>query len=465
LKAIYDRFGALGDGLAAIREQYKLPAAFPAAAEAEAKAAAARTSSDHADRTALPFVTLDPLSATDLDQAFAIETSGPDLLLYYAIADVGWFVAPGGAIDQEAWLRGVTIYLPDGKVSLYPNGLGEGAASLLPDGARPSILYTVRIDPEGNSRLDSVERAMISSRAKLGYATVKDSDLPPGFADLSRRIEAAETRRGAARIDPPQQQVVALPGGGYALDFRPMSAIEQANAALSLAANLAIADTLMAAKTGLFRVMAEPGKRAISRLRHTAKALGLDWPGNMKLEEREKSLDPNDKRDAAFMLAIRRAGSGARYAPFVEGERPWHAAMAATYAHGTAPLRRLADRYVNEAALAVANGRPVPDWVSQAFALLPDVMNRAESRAAQVDGAVIELAEAVTLEGRVGDRFEGRVVDIDERGAKVQLCTEVVVTRLPVDGLDLGQEVTLELVEDVPARRLVRFELASAQTT
>lgn len=459
MKAIYDRFGALRDGLAAIREQYKLPAGFLAAAEDEAVAAAVRVPTWHVDRTTVPFVTLDPLSATDLDQAFAIESSGADLLLHYAIADVGWFVAPGGAIDQEAWLRGVTVYLPDGKVSLYPPRLSEGAASLLPDGPRPAILYTVRVDPDGNARLDGVERAMIASRAKLGYATVKDSDLPPGFADLSRRIEAAENRRGAARIDPPQQQVIPLPGGGYALDFRPMSAIEQANAALSLAANLAIADMLMAAKTGLFRVMAEPGKRAISRLRHTAKALGLDWPSNMKLEEREKSLDPNDKRDAAFMFAIRRAGSGARYAPFATDERPWHAAMAATYAHGTAPLRRLADRYVNEAALAVANGRPVPDWVAEAFAILPDVMNRAESRAAQVDGAVIELAEAVALECRVGDRFEGRVVDIDERGAKVQLCTEVVVTRLPVDGLDLGQQVMLQLVEDIPARRLIRFEL------
>ncbi len=460
MKAIYDRFGALQGGLAAIREQYKLPVEFPAAAEAEAQAAMSRPITEHADRTALPFVTLDPLSATDLDQAFAIQASGADLLLYYAIADVAWFVAPGGAIDEEAWLRGVTVYLPDGKVSLYPQGLGEGAASLLPDGPRPSILFTVRIDPDGNSRLDAVERAVISSRAKLGYATVKDSDLPPGFADLSRRIDAAEIRRGAVRVDPPQQQVNALPGGGYALDFRPMSAIEQANAALSLAANLAIADTLFAASTGLFRVMAEPGQRAISRLRHTAKALGLDWPSNVKLEEREQSLDPNDKRDAAFMLAVRRAGSGARYAPFAEGQRPWHAAMAATYAHGTAPLRRLADRYVNEATLAVANGRPVPDWVTAAFARLPDVMNRAESRAAQVDGAVIELAEAVTLEGRIGERFEGRVVDIDERGAKVQLCKEVVVTRLPVDGLDLGQAVTLELVEDDPGRRLMRFALA-----
>jgi len=460
LKPIYDRFGALTDGLELIRVQFKLPAGFPADVEAEAKAAASRALDGYADRTAMPFVTLDPTSATDLDQAFAIEAGGADVLLHYAIADIGAFAAPGGAIDREAWTRGVTVYLPGAKVSLYPPLLSEGAASLLPDGSRPSILFTVRVDPSGTPTLDRVERALIRSRAKLSYASVRESDLSPLFFDLARRVQAAEAARGAARVDPPQQEVVALPGGGYGLDFRPMPVIEQANASLSLAANLAVADALQEAGTGLFRVMDEPGRRAVSRLRHTAKALGVDWPTNQSLEQREQSLDPNDRKDAAFMLAIRRAGSGARYAGVEEGARPWHSAMAATYVHATAPLRRLADRYVTEAALAIANGRPVPDWVEAAFPKLPDVMNRAESRAAQVEGAVVELAETVALECRVGESFEGRVVDIDDRGAKVQLCTEAVITRLAVDGLDLGQRVDLRLTEADPARRIARFELA-----
>ena len=67
------------------------------------------------------------------------------------------------------------------------------------------------------------------------------------------------------------------------------------------------------------------------------------------------------------MLAIRRAGQGASYVPYREGVVPWHSAMAATYAHATAPLRRLADRYVVMATLAIANGRAVPDTVSAAF--------------------------------------------------------------------------------------------------
>ena len=460
MKSLHDRARALSQGLAEIREQFQLPAAFPPEVEAAADTAARQPMDGHVDRTETAFVTLDPLSSTDLDQAFAIEQAGNDLILHYAIADVGAFVSPGDPVDGEAWRRGETIYLPDGKISLYPKALSEGAASLLPGADKPSILFHVRVAADGSASLDGAERALIRSRAKLGYATVRREDLPPGFNEFARRVQAAEQARGGARVDPPQQQVIEREDGTFMLGFRPMSPIEQANAAMSLAANLAIAEALYRAGTGLFRTMLEPGQRAVKRLRQTAKALGVEWASNQSLKDREKTLDPNDRKQAAFMLAIRRAGRGAAYVPFVAGEKPWHSAMAATYAHGTAPLRRLADRYVTEAALAVANDRPVPDWVAQAFAGLPAVMNRAEARSAQIDSAVVELAEAVALQDRTGQLFEGRVTDIDDRGARIQLCKEAVVTRIPVDGLEFGQPVNLRLIEAQPSLRLSRFEIA-----
>ena len=459
MKPIKDWTGALDAGLEAIRNQFKLPAAFPPEVEAAASAAAARPLDDHVDRTALPFVTLDPVSSVDLDQAFAIERSGGDIVLHYAIADVGWFVAHGDLLDREAWARGVTIYLPDDKVRLYPAALSEGAASLLADGERPAVIFTVRVGGDGEVALDAVERARIRSRAKLGYATVQPSDLPDGFAELAERIAAAELRRGAARTDPPQQELRAV-DGGYVLDFRPMSAIERCNAAMSLAANLAIANCLHQNGTGLFRTMAEPDKRAVKRLRHSATAFGIDWPAAVSLEERERTLDPGDPTHAAFMLAIRRAGRDAGYAPFRAGETAWHSAVAATYVHATAPLRRLGDRYVVEAALAVANGRAVLPDIAGAFVPLAEVMKKADSRSSQIDSAVIELAEAVTLKDKLGTRFEGRVTDLDRRGARIQLCTLPVVTRLAEDGLELGEQVFLTLTEADPVRRLTRFERA-----
>lgn len=461
MKTIFDPGDALTEGLAAIRIQFQIPLSFPDDVLAAADAAARRIPAEHADRSDWPFVTLDPASSTDLDQAFVIERSGTDLLLHYAIADVAWFVDDGGPIDREAWRRGETQYLPDGKAGLYPPVLGEAAASLLPDVTRPAVIFTTRVTPDGEVHLDGAERAVIRSRAKLAYDSVRDADLPPDFIELARRIEAAEDRRGAARVDPPEQEVSRDANGRFQLLFRPMLPSETHNAALSLAANLAIADTLLAHRTGLFRVMAPPDQRAVDRLRHTAKAFGLVWPGNATLTQFEKMLDPRDTRQAAFMMAIRRAGNGASYAPYHDGVVPWHAAMSATYSHATAPLRRLADRYVIRAILAVANGQPVPDVVTNAFAALPAVMARSGALGGQIARAVVDLAEAVMLHGSEGRQFDAVVTDIDDRGARIQLRDVPVVARLKADALGLGEEIQVRLITADVTRRAVNFELVA----
>lgn len=457
MKALRDPDCLLSEGLAAIRTQFKVPAAFPAEVEAAAAKAAAREPDAHADRTAMPFVTLDPLRSTDLDQAFAIEPAGGDLLLHYAIADVPWFVADDDAMDAEAWKRGETTYLPDGKAGLYPRVLSEAAASLLPDGPRPAVIFTSRIGPDGKAVLEGVERGMIRSRAKLGYENVRPEDLPSGFAELARRIAAADDARGAARIDPPEQEVERDSAGHFTLRLRPLAPAERQNASLSLATNLAVADALLAAGTGLFRVMDGPDRQAEVRLRFTAEAFGLEWPHEASLAQFERLLDPEEPRAAAFMLAVRRAGEGAGYVPYRNGTIPWHAAMAATYCHMTAPLRRLADRYVIRAALAVANGQPVPSEVTEAFHRLGPVMARSAARSGQIERAVIDLAETAILAGREGEAFAAVVTDLGETGARIQLCDLPIMARATARRVRPGDRITVRLEQADPARRTVRF--------
>ncbi len=449
---------AISAGLAQLRAELDIAGEFPPDVVADAERAVRRVpASDHVDRTDLPFVTLDPASSTDLDQAFHLERSSDDLVLHYAIADVGWFVRPGGPMDTEAWRRGTTMYLPDGRASLYPTQLSEGAASLLPDGPRPAIVFVVRLDASGVARLDGVERAVVHSRAKLAYDTVRPDQLPADLPEFARRMEAADVARGAARVDPPEQ-VVVRDDDGFRVAFAPRLASENANAALSLATNLAVAEALRAANTGLFRVMDEPDARAIGRLRHSARAMGVPWAGDVTLAAFERTLDPADPRHAAIMLAIRRAGGGARYVPFEADVVPWHSAMAATYAHATAPLRRLADRYVCLAALAVANGRPVPDEVAGAFTELPAVMEAADTTGSRLDRGVLDLVESVVLRDRVGQTFVAVVTDVDDRGARIQLSDVAVVARVNARGVEPGDELRVKLIESSPEQRLVRFD-------
>jgi exoribonuclease R len=209
--------------------------------------------------------------------------------------------------------------------------------------------------------------------------------------------------------------------------------------------------------TGLFRVMAEPDERAEGRLRQTAKAFGLVWPPAAPLAQFEKRLDPADPRHAAFMLAVRRAGQGASYAAFDPASPPWHAAMAAPYAHATAPLRRLADRYVIEAALALANGRPVPEAVQESFARLPAAMARAQARTGQLERAVLDLAETAILANRVGEHFVAVVTDLGEAGARIQLCDLPVVARTIARDVVPGERIRVRLEAADPATRKLAF--------
>jgi exoribonuclease R len=207
--------------------------------------------------------------------------------------------------------------------------------------------------------------------------------------------------------------------------------------------------------------MPEPDDRSVNRLRHSAKALGLVWPKGEALKQFEDNLDNADPRSAAFRTAVRRAGPKASYAPFQPGIVPWHSAMAATYAHATAPLRRLADRYVIEATLQIASGQAVSEQLDAIFQQLSAVMARAEEKANQIDRAVLDLAEAVMLEGQEGSRFAAVVTDIDERGARIQLSDPAVVARVDGKGAMPGDTISVELESVDVIHRQVKFQRVS----
>ena len=201
-------------GFAAIRERLDIPATMPAEVEAAGAEAARRAvTADRVDRRDLPLVTIDPVGSKDLDQALHIEARGDGHRVHYAIADVAAFVDAGDPVDREAWHRIVTMYSPDHRAPLHPAPLSEGAASLLPDGDRPAILWSIDLDGQGEVTERRVERALVRSRAQLGYEEAQalcDRRRPPG----PRR--AADGRRAPDR--PPgragwHQPPPAQPGG------------------------------------------------------------------------------------------------------------------------------------------------------------------------------------------------------------------------------------------------------------
>lgn len=463
---------ALQEGLQAIATELELPGEFPADVTAAAEQAAAGVVLPDLDRTDLPFITIDPEGSMDLDQAVHIERRGDGFVVHYAIADVAAFVTPGDPVDLEAHRRGETLYGAGSRIPLHPSALSEGAASLLPDQVRPALLWTIEVDAAGSSTKVHVERARVRSTARWSYVDAQEA-LDDGTAgevlqllkEVGQLREQQETDRGGISLPLPEQEVDEV-DGGFQLVFRQQLPVEQWNAQISLLTGIGAASLMVGAKVGILRTLPPADPRDVSRLRRVAKGLRVEWPADMEYPEFIRSLDPSRSQDQAMVVACTRLLRGSGYAAF-DGELPEqtnHSAIAAEYAHVTAPLRRLGDRYAGEVCVAICAGEPVPDWVRQALPALPKELQDSARRAGSYERAVLDLLEAAVLADRVGEQFDGVVTSLreDEPTQGVVVLAEVGV-EAPVSSdrpLPLGEDVRARLATaDVVARK-VAFTLA-----
>jgi exoribonuclease R len=221
---------------------------------------------------------------------------------------------------------------------------------------------------------------------------------------------------------------------------------------------MAAARRMLDAQVGILRTQPAPSEKSFTRFRLAAAALGVPWPEDEPYPEFVRRLDPSIPAHAAVMHEASRIGSGAGYTAF-DGEPPelaTHWAVAAPYAHATAPLRRLQDRFVSECCLAACAGAPVPDWVRAALPDLPKAMSAGAQRAGRVERGVVDLVEAAVLAGREGERFDAVVID----EGLVQLREPAVRGRLADGGPPPGTAVTVRLQTADMASRTVAFAAA-----
>ncbi|MEU4384800.1 RNB domain-containing ribonuclease [Promicromonospora sp. NPDC023805] len=472
----------VSSALAALRAEVGLPAMFPQDVLEEARAAADRELSvGRNDRRDIEFVTIDPPGSKDLDQAVHVEQSGEGYVVHYAIADLGAFVTPGGALDMEVRKRGMTVYGPDARTPLHPKILSEGAASLLPEEDRPAVLWTVTLDARGIITGASLERVLVRSRERLTYAEVQ-SALDAGtaseslqlLADVGRLRQSLEAARGGVSLEVPEQEVERREDGTYTLSFRRNLPVEEWNAQISLLTGIAAAHLMREAGVGILRTLPEADPRDVARLHRTARALGIDWADNVPYSRLVPTLVSRVPEHAAFLNEATTLFRGAGYvafgmpgpdgAPVPTPENTRHAAIAADYAHVTAPLRRLVDRYATEVCLAISAGTAVPRWVLDALPHLPAVMAETGRRTASFERECVDIVEASLLADRLGEEFDGVVVDVEDDTKDMQrglvvLRDPAVRARVTGPRLPLGDEVRVKLAEADVSERRVTFTL------
>ena len=441
--------------------------------------------------------------------------------VHYAIASLATFVTPGGALDTELRRRGETIYAPDAATPLHPEVLSHGAASLLQDAERPACLWTIDLDDRGEVVSAHVERALVRSRARLTYAQAQaaidgegtlpqeaPADLPELLAEIGRLRLEREAARGGISMTTPEQVVEVTeaaeatevagepsPSGdaepakptesaspaGYRLAYRVPVPAEQYNAQISLLTGMCAARIMVECGIGILRTLPPARPEDYARLRRVAAALGIDWPAAQPYPELVRSLDHAIPAHAAFMEQAMSLFRGSGYLAFGVGgvgvpaddeasdsEEAVHSAIAARYAHVTAPLRRLVDRYGEEVCIAACAQVPVPEWVLQALPDLPGVMEQTGKRARAIGRGALTALEALVLRGHEGEVFDGVITSERDGRGELVLAEPAVVTEIRAGkrasdgGLPVGERVQVRLLSADPASG-IRFQLLTHQ--
>ena len=434
--------------------------------------------------------------------------------VHYAIASLATFVTPGGALDAELRRRGETIYAPDAATPLHPEVLSHGAASLLQDAERPACLWTIDLDERAEVVSARVERALVRSRARLSYAQVQaaidgqgalpqevPADLPELLAEIGRLRLEREAARGGISMTTPEQVVEvteaaeatevageAAPSGdsepaksagpaGYRLAYRVPVPAEQYNAQISLLTGMCAARIMVECGVGILRTLPPARPEDYARLRRVAAALGIDWPAAQPYPELVRGLDHAIPAHAAFMEQAMSLFRGSGYLAFgvggvgvpaddeaADSEEAVHSAIAARYAHVTAPLRRLVDRYGEEVCIAACAQAPVPEWVLQALPDLPGVMEQTGKRARAIGRGALTALEALVLRGHEGEVFDGVITSERDGRGELVLAEPAVVTEIRAGkkvsdgGLPVGERVRVRLLSADPASG-IRFQL------
>jgi exoribonuclease R len=276
---------------------------------------------------------------------------------------------------------------------------------------------------------------------------------------------ARAVARGAIELELPDQEVVPDGAGGWTTRIRQRPPVEAWNAEMSLLTGTAAAALMLDAGVGVLRTLPAPEPSAVEQLRRTAATLGIAWPDGATAAQVLSALP----HDTAPALALRRAAStllrGAGYAAFDRAAGtappadPGHGGIGAPYAHVTAPLRRLVDRFGTEVCLAVTAGAALPEWLAAALPSLPSLMAESDALAGKVERACVDRTEAALLASRVGAEFDAVVL----RGSGPEgEPGEVFVAEPPVlargTGVPrAGEVVRVRLVEADPATGRIGF--------
>ncbi|MEK7712614.1 MAG: ribonuclease R, partial [Nitrospirota bacterium] len=432
----------------AIIDEFSIPRRFPRNVAEEAKMLAAKGMSEAAeekrkDLRELPTVTIDGERAKDFDDAVSIKLTEHGYKLWVHIADVGYYVPWDSDIDLEARKRGTSTYFPDRVIPMLPNELSEDLCSLRPEVERLAFTAEMDFGRHGEKLNAKFYPSLIKSNERMTYTSVRkiliDNDkherkrydyLLSDFelmAELCGVLRKKRLERGSLDFDLPEPEVLLdMQGRPEAIVKAERNFAHIIIEEFMVAANEAVAEYLAELETPtLYRIHEEPDTqkmegilRYIKPLRGTAHGVRYE-PKNFSALLREVKGRPEEEMVNYMVL---RSLKQARYSPLNAG----HFGLASGYyTHFTSPIRRYPDLVVHRILREVLHKKRISERRKQELeTMLPDIAfnsSRTERLSGEAENAVLNAMRVWFMKDKVGDEFEGRVVNVTPYGLKIRL--------------------------------------------
>jgi len=394
----------------------------------------------------LPFVTIDGADARDFDDAVYCEKKGQSWRLWVAIADVAHYVKRGSALDQEALLRGNSVYFPAQVIPMLPEILSNGLCSLNPHVDRLAMVCEMTITGKGNITKYRFFNAVFQSYARLIYDDVAAAlqahhsnnakaipapiqERMPQLLHLEQLFQVlfeARIKRGAIEFHS-TETVIRFD------DQRKIAAIEplQRNDAHRLIEECMIAANICAARfidehqqPALYRIHEPPKAEKLQDLRSFLSELGLQLGGGNKPQPRHYAqlLESVQQRNDMQLIqtVMLRSLNQAIYHPENQG----HFGLALThYTHFTSPIRRYPDLLVHRVIKSVLNGSSAKrSLYSENDAVsIGEQCSHTERRADEATRDVVDWLKCEYMMDKVGEEYAGIITGVTSFGLFVEL--------------------------------------------
>lgn len=444
------------DILSVIRK-HQLPEAFPEEVMQEAEAVPDEITEEEIisqkrrDLRGMNIVTIDGEDAKDLDDAVYVEQlPNGHFKLGVHIADVGYYVKEGSALDREAYARGCSVYLVDRVIPMLPHRLSNGICSLHPHVDRLTLSCEMEFDEHAKLVKHDIFPSVIRSVERMTYTNVRkivqgeDPEVAERYAylvdnfmlmkELALKLRKKRMNRGAIDFDFEESKVIVDPDG-KPIDIvkRERSIAEQIIEEFMLAANETVAEHFHWLRVPfLYRIHEEPDSAKLLNFMTFAANFGyaVRGKGNTVHPRALQTLleDIEGTREQTVISTMMlRSMKQAKY----DAESSGHFGLAAEfYSHFTSPIRRYPDLVIHRVIREVAeyNGVLPEKRLEQLQARMPDIAKQSSERervAVDAERDTVQMKKAEFMLDKVGEEYDGIISSVTSFGMFIELSNSV----------------------------------------